>query len=42
MQAMSALRALQGDFATIPDVQDRNTDEGEIIAFSDRKGALGG
>ncbi|KAJ7120684.1 hypothetical protein C8R43DRAFT_1241542 [Mycena crocata] len=34
MQALSALRALEGDFATIPDLQDGNMEEGEIIAFA--------
>ncbi|KAJ7144239.1 hypothetical protein C8R44DRAFT_601345, partial [Mycena epipterygia] len=34
MQALAALRALGGDFATIPNVQDGNTEEGEIVAFA--------
>ncbi|KAJ7779915.1 hypothetical protein B0H16DRAFT_1711146 [Mycena metata] len=34
IQALCALRALGGAFSTIPDVQDGNTDEAEIMAFA--------
>ncbi|KAJ7836271.1 hypothetical protein B0H14DRAFT_1125788 [Mycena olivaceomarginata] len=34
MEALSALRALGGAFSTIPDVQDGNMEEGEIVAFA--------
>ncbi|KAJ7662651.1 hypothetical protein DFH06DRAFT_947842, partial [Mycena polygramma] len=34
MEALAALRALGGVFSTIPDVQDGNTEEIEIVAFA--------
>ncbi|KAJ7697162.1 hypothetical protein B0H17DRAFT_1052298 [Mycena rosella] len=34
IEALGALRGLGGDFATIPDVQDGNTEEQEIVAFA--------
>ncbi|KAK7052732.1 hypothetical protein R3P38DRAFT_2861683 [Favolaschia claudopus] len=34
LQAMNTLRALGGAFSTIPDVQDGNAEEAEIIAFA--------
>ncbi|KAJ6629860.1 hypothetical protein B0H10DRAFT_1985624 [Mycena sp. CBHHK59/15] len=34
IQALSAVRSVGGDFATIPNVQDGNTEEGKIVAFA--------